>query len=339
MKNSERHDPEKDVGMTHAPPEGGESSQNGLMAASAPMSGHPLDGADSGMTRRAPTLMLEASRGRQGDWNTTPGHSREAQAQAEPEREVAAYRARMLAKVGDDPNRAINFTDAELADFIAHAKGLGFGQADIEAILAVKVRKPQTKAIILKLVADCLAKKREDKRIRFKEGWDFMRAYGEAQNAMLRGNALKPEAYLDADYLESHQQAFIGTASYLLPGKYFDLYVNPQKTDKINLGYLGALYVSSSSEIDRVLYEANGDIAKVESALGINEGDWQGLGGLWRVNIMQPESKGLRIPNGFEESANAYWTPGGLTSGGTQEVVLDEVPRIQENHTFQKVID
>jgi hypothetical protein len=320
----------KDAGRTHGPPEGGAMDYHALNTTA-------MDGTEGGQSRRPPGLSPVEGPAPPNGWNTTADRSREG-VTPQAESEAAAYRARMLAKVGGDHSRAINFTDTELADFITHANGIGFTQADIEAMLAVKVRKPKVKADTLKSVADCLAKKREDKRIRFREGWDFMRAYREAQTAMLGGQPLAPENYLAEDYVQEHAQTFSGKASYLLPGKNYDDYVNPEKTPNVNLGYNGALYVSSAAEIDRVLATAQGDIAVVERLLGITPGWWQGQGGLWRVNILDPETKGLRIPHGFEASANEFWTPGALTSGGTLEAVLDEVPRIDANHTRDKVI-
>jgi hypothetical protein len=336
MKNSERHDPEKDVGTTHAPPEGGKIGPYGLTAAA--IAGHPLDGTDGGLTRRAPALTMEASRGRQGYWSATTGRDRAELPQAEPDGEVADYRARMLAKVRDDQSRAIAFTDAELADFISHAKGLGFGQADIEAILSVKVRKPGVECETLMDVAHCLAKKREDERIRFKEGWDFMRAYREAQDTMLKGNALEANAYLDAEYIESHRKAFSGKASYLIHGENHELYIVDKKGDYPELGYKGALYVSTAAEIDRVLKEANGDISVVEHLLGFSPGWLQRKKGIWRVDVNSPETKGLEIPNGFEASANEWWTPGAITSGGAMEAVLDQVPKSEANFSSRQVI-
>jgi hypothetical protein len=295
----------------------------------------PAGEAGAGQSRRPPALTLEANPAQQKDWRTTKVQDREA---PEPYANAKAYRARMLAKVGNDPERGINFTDEELQGFIAHSEGLGFEEADVEAILAVKVRKPGVSLTNMKAVADIQAKKRDDKNIRFKDGWDYMRAYREAQATMLAGQSLAPEVYLATDYVEEHRHAFTGKASYLLPGKYFDLFVNPETSDKANLGYDGALYVSSTSEIDRVLDIANGDIAIVEHLLGITPGKWQGLEGIWRVDILNPETKGLRIPNGFEASANEFWTPGALTSGGTMEAVLDEVPRIDGNLSVDHVI-
>jgi hypothetical protein len=323
-------DPNRDVGQTHAPPEDALMDRHAFNAA-------PAGEAGAGQSRRPPALTLEANPAQQKDWCTTKGQAPEAQ--AETYAKAKAYRARMLEKVGNDPERGINFTDEELEGFIAHTEGLGFSLEDIEAILAVKMRKPGVSLTNMKAVADIQAKKREDKKIRFKDGWDYMRAYREAQAAMLAGKSLAPEVYLAPDYVEEHRQAFSEKASYLLPGKRFDEYVNPKKTKNKNLGYNGALYVSSAEEIDRVLFLAKGDIAVVELLLGITPGSWQNLNGLYRVDISTPENKGLRMSDGNELSANENWTVGGLTSGNTKEAVLDEVPRIEGNYTFKKAID
>jgi hypothetical protein len=335
MQNTTR-DLNKDAGKAHGPPEGGAMDFHALNTAE-------MDDTGGGQSRRPPALSLEARPGLSpvespappNAWNMTSDRNREG-ATPQPEPEIAAYRARMLAKVGGDQSRAIAFTDEELAGFIDHAKGLGFSQEDIEAILAVKMRKHWVKCATLKEVTYCLAQKRTEKRILFKEGWDFMRAYRVAQEMMLGGNALAPEVYLASDYMDEHTKTFTGKASYLMPGESFDKFVNPEKTKTSNLGYNGALYVSSDSEIDRVLASANGEITLVESMLGIRAGAWKGKGGLWRVDIHAPETKGLRIPDGFEASANEFWTPGAITSGGSMEAVLDEVIRTEANHTYHK---
>lgn len=318
--DSVKHDLQKDVGSTHAPPEGGSFGFQMLSAS-------PMDGTGSAQSRRPPALTLEASRDRQGSWNTTP--DRDQAVQAEPDGEVAGYRARMLAKVSGDQGRAIAFTDAELADFLSHAKGLGFGQADIEAILAVKVRKPGVKCHGLKRVADCLFQKLSNKNILFKEGWDFMRAYREAQETMLQGGVLAPATYLDEDYMDMHKKAFSEMASYLVTGENYELYVLDKDEKTPNLGYKGALYISTVAEIDRILEEAQGNIATLELNLGIPAGWWQGKQGIWRIDVHEPENKLLRIPDGSEATANEFWTPGGMTSGGALEAVVGEVPKVK----------
>lgn len=311
----ETHVLQKDVATSHAPPEGGAL---GYLAFSA----SPMDGTGTGQSRRAPEQKLEASR---CQWQAA-------------ETEAALYRKRMLAKVGGDTSRAIAFSDDELGELITHTKALGFSQPDIEAILIVKLRKPNVACETLMEVADCLAQKRGDKRIGFKEGWDFMKAYRAGQEAMLQGNVLEPEVYLNADYIESHRKNFSGKASYLIPADLCELFVIDKKREYPHLGYLGALYVSTSSEIDRVLAEAEEDIAIIEKLLGFSVGCWQNRGGIFRVDIDSPETKGLRIPNGNEASANAFWTPGAFTSGGTMEAVLDQVPKTEGNYRVQQVV-
>jgi hypothetical protein len=327
----ERHDPQKDVGKPHAQAEGG-------ALGFSPLSASPMDGTDGGTTRRAPALTLEASQEPQDKWKKTSGHDR-AERQAAPElsQEAAAYRARMLAKVGGDQSRDIAFTDAELGDFITHAQGLGFTQADIEAILIVKLRKPWVELDGLKQVANCLAERRQKFQIIdvdiFQDGWDFMRAYREAQAVMLGGGSLPPATYLTQDYIDMHKESFSDMASYLMTGKKHKLFIVDEKKESPNLGYKGALYISTAAEIDRILAEAGGDIAQIELNLGIPAGAWQDEGGLWRVDLIRPEEHLLRLPDGSEAAANEFWSPGGYTSGGTLEAVVNPVPK-QEGVTY-----
>jgi hypothetical protein len=311
----ETHVLQKDVATSHAPPSGGALDYHALSAS-------PMDGTGAGQSRRAPDLTLEAN---DGQWQVS-------------ETEAARYRKRMLAKLGGDTNRQLAFTDAELEEFIAHAKGLGFATADIEAILTVKLRKPDVRLSGLKKVASSLAEKRKEKRIRFKEGWDFMSVYRAAQNMMLHGKRLPPSEYLENAYSAARLEAFAGKASYLTTGTNYNFYIATDDPRFRELGYMGALYVSTSEEIDRVLELSGGDIAKIEVCLGIPKGNWQNKGGLYRIDIIDPEKKGLRIPDGGEASANEFWTPGALTSGGFAEGVLDQVPKTNENFKATQVI-
>lgn len=165
-----------------------------------------------------------------------------------------------------------------------------------------------------------------------------MRAYRAAQWTMLVGYALEPEAYLDDAFVEEHREAFSGKASYLLHGENYEQFVLDKRGDYPELGFKGALYVSTASEIDRVLSEANGSISVIERLLGFSPGWLQAKRGIWRVDVHSPETKGLRIPNGFEATANVYWTPGAFTSGGTMEAVLDQVPKSEANFESKQVI-
>jgi hypothetical protein len=317
MQNTTR-DLNKDAGKAHGPPEGGAMGFHALNTAA-------MDDTEGGTSRRPPALSLGASP-TSDDWRKTPDRDREG-ATPQPRPEAAAYRARMLAKVGGEHSRAIAFTDEELADFIDHAKGLGFGQEDIEAILAVKVRKHWVKCQGLKEVAECLAEKRDLGYEIFRDDWDFMRAYREAQTIMLQGGILPPATYLDDEYMAIHKDSFSDMASYLISGLKYEKFIIDKEGKSPNLGYMGALYISTVAEIDRILAESDGDIATIERNLGIPAGAWQDQKGLWRVDIHKPEDKLLRIPDGSEAGANEFWTPGGITSGGVLEAVIAEVPK------------
>lgn len=41
------------------------------------------------------------------------------------------------------------------------------------------------------------------------------------------------------------------------------------------------------------------------------------------VHLETPSSYGLRMPSGNEGGTNQYWLPGGKTSGGVNEAVMD----------------
>jgi hypothetical protein len=318
-------DPIRDAGQTHAPPEDAVMDRHAFNST-------PGGEAGAGQSRRPPALMLEASPAKQKDWRTTKTQDREApelfpKACPDETRRAKAYRARMLEKVANDPERSVNFTDEELESFIAHAEGLGFGQEDIEAILSVKVRKPGVECVTLMDVANCILKKRDMEWDIFENGWDFMRAYREAQDVMLSGGVLAPETYLSQEYLDMHKESFSNFASYLITTENYIKYIVDEEQRTPNLGFKGALYISTVGEIDRILAEAGNDIGQIERNLGITSGAWQGKGGLWRVDLIKPEEHLLRMPTGAEASANEYWTPGGFTSGGTLEAVVAEVPK------------
>ena len=242
-------------------------------------------------------------------------------------------RTRMLAKVGGDVSRPLKFSDAELAEFLEHAGRLGFGEKDVEAILAVKVRKPWVQLDGLKDVATSLAKKSQNHQIAFKKGWDFMRAYREAQEKMLAGNALDPKEYLEDWYVEQHLKDFEDGACYLVTGDTFDKRVSGKEV----LGRPDGQYILTLDEVARVLEKAKGDIAIVERELGIPVGSWHGQNGLYRIDVLQPTTLELRLPSGFEVGANEFWCPGGFTSGGTQEAVVSQIPNGLENVRFKEL--
>ncbi|RZK16753.1 MAG: hypothetical protein EOO43_14150 [Flavobacterium sp.] len=70
----------------------------------------------------------------------------------------------------------------------------------------------------------------------------------------------------------------------------------------------------------------------IEKALGIKPGNWQFTADgkpntLTMITIKNPKALNIRMSSGNELSANPYWIPGGLTSGGKSEALVDLIPR------------
>jgi hypothetical protein len=247
--------------------------------------------------------------------------------------QVEEIQASLLARVGGDLERAIKFTEAEITEFVAHSQGLGFGRADIEAMLIVKMRKHWVDLSGMKKVAQSISEKLKVPNIVFKQGWDFMKAYREAQYLMLRGERLSPSTYLDDAFMESHLGQFDDGASYLVTGKNYEKFVEGKEF----AGFPDGQFVSSRNLIDDILVEANGSVAIVEKRLAIPEGLWQDKEGLYRLDIENPKALGVRFPDGAEMGANEFWHPGGLTADGTAEAFVNQIPK--DSYKATKVID
>ena len=53
--------------------------------------------------------------------------------------------------------------------------------------------------------------------------------------------------------------------------------------------------------------------------------EWAGRK-LVRIDIPEPKSLNVRMPRGNELGANNKWIPGGKTSGGRPEAIIDNIP-------------
>lgn len=125
------------------------------------------------------------------------------------------------------------------------------------------------------------------------------------------GSRPNPNTYLDEGYITSHLALFNGGVTKIKAGA-------PIGTE----GPPGGTYVLPKAVADNLIRESGGDIAKLEASLGLARGD---LGSNpVRVDIANPT--GIRMPSGNEKGANKYWIPGGKTSGGLPEAVIDPVP-------------
>ena len=129
----------------------------------------------------------------------------------------------------------------------------------------------------------------------------------------------EPTTYLDAGYISNHLAKFDKGGAYLVPTDALDTY------GRDLVGRPDGQFISPASEIDDLLNFANGDISIIEKALGIPSGAWQGKQ-ISRIDISNTFAHNRRLPSGNEAGANEYWIPGGLTSGGKLEAVVDPIP-------------
>ncbi|MBL8472956.1 MAG: hypothetical protein KF778_11220 [Rhodocyclaceae bacterium] len=125
---------------------------------------------------------------------------------------------------------------------------------------------------------------------------------------MQKGARPDPKSYLPAEYIEKHLAKFTDGVSRIKAGP-------PQGTD----GPPGGAYVMPKAVVAKMIDLAGGDVAFLEKELGLKSG---ALGANpVVVDIARPQN--LRMPSGNEVGANENWRPGGYTSGGTPEAVID----------------
>ena len=79
----------------------------------------------------------------------------------------------------------------------------------------------------------------------------------------------------------------------------------------------------SETELNKIIQESDGDVSQIEIALGFDSGYL----GENPVIVKFNNVSGLRMPQGNELGADPkYWIPGGYTSGGIKEAVIDPAP-------------
>lgn len=136
-----------------------------------------------------------------------------------------------------------------------------------------------------------------------------------------KGQKPAPETYLSGEYIENHLQSFKDSGAVkIMPNE-------PSGT----IGGKGGTFVMSGDELDEIIQYANGDVSKIEGVLGLD------LGYLGKnpVIVMMDDSSNVRMPSGNELGAwPEYWEPGGYTSGGIKEAVIDPVPEGEYTYKF-----
>ena len=125
---------------------------------------------------------------------------------------------------------------------------------------------------------------------------------------------------------------FKNGASFLIPGDSYEQFVKNSSM----VGRPDGQFVSPSNQIDDLLKKANGDVSIIEEALGIPKGSWQGKGGMYRIDISNPQNYNLRSASSGISGANALFIAGGKTSGGISEGIIDQVPK--GNVTITRII-
>jgi len=126
-----------------------------------------------------------------------------------------------------------------------------------------------------------------------------------------KGQRPNPSTYLSQEYIDQHLNMFrTGVTKFYA------------KTPTGTVGPPDGTFVFPSSFADDMITQANGDVRMLEQLLGFDPGD---LGNNpTRIDISNP--RGLRMPSGNERGANDYWLPGGYTSGGIPEAIVDPAP-------------
>lgn len=122
------------------------------------------------------------------------------------------------------------------------------------------------------------------------------------------GHRPNPRTYLSEAYIDKHLSEFRSGVTKIAA-----------RAPSGTVGGPTGTFVMPSSVADDVIRQAGGSVSKLEELLGLKPGT---LGtNPVRIDIENP--KGLRIPSGNEAGVNEYWFPGGYTSGGAKEAVID----------------
>lgn len=139
-----------------------------------------------------------------------------------------------------------------------------------------------------------------------------------------KGERPAPSAYLDKKYIERHLKEFRPGVSFIMGLDNYVMFVVARK-------FIGrednSCFVMPKTVCDDIAKAANGNLSVYEQALGFEPGYFRGHGGLVRIDVLDVEDLHIRIPSGNEAGANAWWLPGGYTSGGVPEAVSDLIPK------------
>lgn len=154
--------------------------------------------------------------------------------------------------------------------------------------------------------------------IRYKNYWN------EPILTIPKGSRPNPKTYVNSEYLTKHFAEFNEGATVIQTEW---AYTNYSEAN----GFVGVpddntLFVMPAKYADKVIQNSNGNINYIEEKLGFPKGYFKYGGGLVRIDIKDLSDLNLRLPSGNEIGANSFWIPGGETSGGVSEAILNTVP-------------
>ena len=125
-----------------------------------------------------------------------------------------------------------------------------------------------------------------------------------------RGQRPDPSSYLSQNYIQNHIRYFRDGVT-----KFYAI------APEGEVGPSTGTFVMPTWLADKILKIADGDVALLERLIGYTPG---GLGSNpVRVDCMHP--KNIRMATGNELGATDLWIPGGYTSGGLMEAIVDQI--------------
>ena len=129
-----------------------------------------------------------------------------------------------------------------------------------------------------------------------------------------KGSRPDPSTYLDADYIASHLAKFDDGAVRFTKQSSIDKYGTLRSKEAFTIPI---------SEFDNLFAETGGDLAQIQTKLGLNAGDLTGDDAViaW---VKKSDLGEVKIPSGNEGGViDEFWIPGGKTSGGISEAIID----------------
>ncbi|MBR5363378.1 MAG: pilus assembly protein [Oscillospiraceae bacterium] len=174
--------------------------------------------------------------------------------------------------------------------------------------------------------------------------------------AAKKGTRPKAEDYLSEEYRNDHLQQFKDEGFVVIQTGYSYYKYTANKKGDHNVGYgadtndpKGSCFVLPKSTADKIMNEAQAVFRKdgkdayyryLEEALGFQPNTMKSDEQIFKIEISSddikkdPNSYGLRMANGNEAGANGMWVPGGFTSGGNPEAIVDRFEVDQSKITW-----